>query len=47
MAGARKFALEHISRDDVVALTRDVAGITGVSYIMDLDKEEAERILDE
>lgn len=29
MAGARKFALGHISRDDVVALTRDVAGITG------------------
>jgi glutamate synthase domain-containing protein 2 len=46
MAGERKFALEHISRDDIFALTREAADISGISYIMDSDKEEAEKILD-
>jgi glutamate synthase domain-containing protein 2 len=45
MAGARKFALQHISRDDLCALTREAAEISGIPYIMEADKEEAEKIL--
>lgn len=45
MCGARKFALEYITRDDVAALTREAAEITGIRYIMDLDEEEVDRIL--
>ncbi|MBU7013183.1 MAG: FMN-binding glutamate synthase family protein [Theionarchaea archaeon] len=45
MAGSRKFALEYISRDDIAALTHEAADISGISYIMDCDKEEAEKIL--
>ncbi|MEO0093310.1 MAG: FMN-binding glutamate synthase family protein [candidate division WOR-3 bacterium] len=46
MAGSRKFALKYISRDDIAALTREAAEISGIRYIMDVDKEEAEKILD-
>jgi hypothetical protein len=45
MAGTRKFALNYLSRDDLVALTREAADITGIPYIMDADEEELERIL--
>lgn len=45
MCGARKFALEYLTRDDIVTLTRDAAEITGIKYIMDADSEEAEQIL--
>lgn len=45
MAGSRKFALEYITRDDIVALTRDAAEMSGISYVMDADKEEVEKIL--
>ena len=45
MAGSRKFALEHITRDDIATLTRDAAEITGIKYIMDIDNEIAELIL--
>lgn len=46
MAGARKFSLQYLSRDDLAALTREAAEVTGLQYIMDLDAEEVERILD-
>ncbi|HHT9125073.1 MAG TPA: FMN-binding glutamate synthase family protein [Candidatus Brocadiia bacterium] len=45
MAGERKFTLEHITRDDIVSLTREAAEVTGITYIMDADKELAEKIL--
>jgi len=45
MAGARKFALEHISRDDIVALTREAVEVSGIAYIMDADSKEVDRIL--
>jgi glutamate synthase domain-containing protein 2 len=45
MAGSRKFALEYISRDDIAAITREAAEISGIQYIMDCDKDEAEKIL--
>ncbi|NVM54892.1 MAG: hypothetical protein HWN66_14405 [Candidatus Helarchaeota archaeon] len=47
MCGARKFALEYITRDDIASLTRKLAEISGIRYIMDCDKEEAEKILDD
>jgi glutamate synthase domain-containing protein 2 len=46
MCGSRKFALEYISRDDLAALTPEAADISGITYVMDVDKEEAEAILD-
>jgi glutamate synthase domain-containing protein 2 len=46
MAGSRKFSLEHISRDDIAALTPEAAEISGIPHIMDLDKEEAAEILE-
>ena len=45
MAGARKFALQHITRDDLCALTREAAEVSGISYVMETDREEAKRIL--
>ena len=46
MCGARKFALEYITRDDIASLTHKAEKITGIPFIMDCDKEEAEKILD-
>jgi hypothetical protein len=45
MAGARKFALQYMERDDLVALTPEAAAVSGIPYVMDLDREEADRIL--
>ncbi|MDY6826486.1 MAG: FMN-binding glutamate synthase family protein [Bacillota bacterium] len=46
MGGSRKFALQYIARDDITALTREAASVSGISYVMELDREEAEKILD-
>jgi len=45
MCGSRKFTLEHMTRDDLAALTPEAANISGIPYIMDVDKEEVENIL--
>jgi glutamate synthase domain-containing protein 2 len=45
MAGSRKFALEHLSRNDVAALSRLAADVSGIQYVMDVDREEVEKIL--
>jgi glutamate synthase domain-containing protein 2 len=45
MAGARKFSLRHITREDICALTREAAEVTGISYVMESDRAEAIRIL--
>jgi glutamate synthase domain-containing protein 2 len=45
MAGARKFALNYISRNDLCSLTREASEISGIPYVMDSDKEEVEKIL--
>ena len=45
MAGARKFALQYIDRNDLVALTREAAEISGIPYVMESDQEEVTRIL--
>ena len=46
MSGSRKFALEYIARDDIGAITQDAARISGIQYLMDMDKSEVEKILD-
>ncbi len=46
MAGARSFRLDTLNRGDLVALTEESAKVSGIPYVMDAGKEEAERILD-
>jgi len=46
MAGSRKFSLEHISRDDLAALTHEAAEISDIRYVMDVDQGKVESILD-
>lgn len=45
MAGERKFALNFIDRNDLMALTREAADVSGIPYLMEADMEEAEKIL--
>ena len=45
MAGARKFRLDLINRNDLFSLTREAAEISGIPYVMDADRAEVERIL--
>jgi glutamate synthase domain-containing protein 2 len=45
MAGTRKFSLDYISRDDITALTHEAADRSGIQYVMDADRAEAEQIL--
>ena len=45
MAGARCFNLSAITRRELMSLTRECADVTGIPYLMDAGREEAERIL--
>jgi len=45
MAGERKFALKHITRDDIVALTREASDVSGIPFVMESDWKEVESIL--
>ncbi len=45
MAGSRNFRISSISRSDLMALTEEAAKISGIPYIMDAYREEAERIV--
>jgi len=45
MAGVRKFSPEYISRDDLGALTREAAEISGIPHVSDVDAEAVEKIL--
>jgi glutamate synthase domain-containing protein 2 len=45
MAGNRKFALSYIGRDDIAALTKEAADISGIPFITEVDKEEVRKIL--
>jgi glutamate synthase domain-containing protein 2 len=46
MAGTRNFNLSTITRKDVFALTEEAAKISGLSYIMDAYREEADKVID-
>ena len=45
MTGSRKFALEHIARNDIAALTPEAARVSGIPLVSDMDIEEVNRIL--
>jgi hypothetical protein len=45
MAGSRNFNLSTISRNDLMALTEEAAKVSGIPYVMDAYREEAEEIL--
>lgn len=45
MAGSRKFSLDFISRNDLAALTREASEISGIPYVMDLDRAEVDNML--
>ena len=45
MAGARRFSVPVITRRDLMSLTEECAKVTGIPYLMDAYREEAERIL--
>lgn len=44
MAGARRFALEYLSRSDLAALTRDAAAVSGIPHVMEVDRAEAQAV---
>ena len=46
MAGARKWRIDLISRNDLAALTEEASRVTGIPYIMDAYREEALKIID-
>ncbi|MFC2017349.1 FMN-binding glutamate synthase family protein [Chloroflexota bacterium] len=45
MAGARCFSVPAISRRELMSLTEECAKVTGIPYLMDAYREEAEKIL--
>lgn len=45
LAGARKFSLNQLSRDDIFAANRETAQETGITFITDANNETAKRIL--
>lgn len=45
MNGSRKFRTDLIERNDIAAITREAAEISGIPYVTELDREEAENIL--
>lgn len=46
MAGSRNFRLSAISRNDLMSLTEEAAKVSGIPYLMDAYREEAEAILE-
>jgi glutamate synthase domain-containing protein 2 len=46
MAGARKFRLSEISRNELMALTREASEISGIPYVMDAYRNQAEAIIE-
>lgn len=45
LAGSRKFSLEHLSRNDLAALTREAAEVSGIPYVTEVDQEEVDALL--
>jgi glutamate synthase domain-containing protein 2 len=46
MAGSRNFSISSISRKDIMALTEEAAKVSGIPYVMDAYRKDAEAILD-
>lgn len=47
MAGARKFKVSDISRDDLFAANRETENETGIKFMTDVNDEMAKKILNE
>ena len=47
MAGSRNFSVTAISRRDLMSLTEEAARVTGIPYVMDAYRQEAEEILED
>jgi hypothetical protein len=45
MAGNRNFQLSTISRKDIISLTEEAAKVSGIPYVMDAFREEAEEVI--
>lgn len=45
MAGSRNFRLSTVSRRDLMTLTEEAAMVSGIPYVMDAQRQEAEEIL--
>jgi len=45
MAGARKFAVDQIAREDLMAANRETAEVTGIPYMTDAQEDSAQAIL--
>jgi glutamate synthase domain-containing protein 2 len=45
MAGARKFAVKYIARDDIAALTPEASRISGIPMVSDVDRHDVDAIL--
>jgi glutamate synthase domain-containing protein 2 len=45
MAGSRNFKISTISRDNLMALTPEAAKVSGIPYVMDAYRQEAEKII--
>lgn len=45
MAGSRNFRMSSISRRDLMSLTEEAARVSGIPYVMDAYRKEAENIL--
>jgi hypothetical protein len=45
MAGARCFVIPSITRKELMSLTGECAKVTGIPYLMDSYREEAEAVL--
>jgi len=46
MAGSRNFKISTISRKDLMTLSEEAAFVSGIPYVMDAYRDEAEEILD-
>ena len=47
MAGSRNFRIDTISRKDVMSLSKVAAEVSGIPYVMDAYREEAEAIIND
>lgn len=45
MCGSRKFALQHLDRNDIASLTPEASRISGIPMVTEIDQEEVDKIL--
>jgi len=45
MAGARKFSLRQITRNDIFSANRETENETGIAHVSDVNNESAKKIL--